>query len=539
MTTLTSNKMVGEEGSEDPFARGGIPRSPPRIEEMDTATSDAAEVEGNGNGTPVATPDGVIAVRGTGGKGSGTPVATPDGPSLLRAIERSRSTEPKVLAASQQLDAIIEFTASRNNIAKDLKQSLHLLRKTIRAAKKEFYDLESRVVTLEEARLAAMDEHIELQARVLVLEESRAIAEQEARLAAERSEKPKDLRTRSVQTACICQSAGLCATSREVTGKATGNKRPRDSPGHEQRDRSKKSKSGKNPESSSSAAPIQDSTDSTEEVSTEKPEEEPDGQWVEVGKDKRNKRRKEKKAPSQAVRKMRNKGDALILKTDGTKYADVLKAMRSDEELKGLGADVRSIRRTRAGEMILELKKDAVKMGPTYKALAEKVLGKDVEVRALTTEMTLQLKNLDEITDAKEITKALEEQCEVVVNPDVVRLRKGKDGTQVAAVRLPLIDAKKALKKGSLDVGWSICPVSVLQQPDACFRCLERGHKSYNCKGPDRSKLCMRCGGEGHKAKGCEQPLKCPICTGKRDDKHVARGPRCLAGVPGTKPPAR
>lgn len=536
MTTLTNIELVGGDGSEDPFARGGIQRSPPRIEEMDTVTSDATEEGGNGNGTPVATPDRVTAVKGTGSKGSGTSVATPDGPSLLRAIERSRSTEPKVLAASQQLDAIIEFTASRNNIAKDLKQSLHVLRKTIRAAKKEYFDLEARVTSLEEGRLVALDEHIELQARVLVLEESRAIAEQEARLAAERSGKPKDLRTRSVQTACICQSAGLCATSSEVTGKATGNKRPRDSPGHEQRDRSKKSKSGKNPESSSSAAPIQDSTDS--EVSTENPVEKPDGPWVEVGKNKRNKRKKEK-APSQATRKFRNKGDALILKTDEAKYAEVLKSMRRDTELKGLGADVRSIRRTRAGEMILELKKDAVKMGPTYKALAEKVLGKDVEVRALTTEMTLQLKNLDEITDAKEIAQALEEQCEVVVTPDVVRLRKGRDGTQVAAVRLPLVDAKKALDKGSLDVGWSICPVSALQQPDVCFRCFERGHKSYNCKGPDRSKLCMRCGGEGHKAKGCKQPPKCPICTGKRDDKHVARGPRCLAGVPGTKPPAR
>lgn len=537
MTTLNKIEMVGGEGSEDPFARGGIPRSPPRIEEMDTATSDATEEGGNGNGTPVATSEVVAAVKGTGGKGSDTPVATPDGPSLLRAIERSRSTEPKVLAASQQLEAIIEFTASRSNIAKDLKQSLLKLRKTIRAAKKEFFDLEARVVSLEEGRLTAVEEHIELQARVLVLEESRAIAEQEARLAAERSGKPKDLKTRSVQTACICQSAGLCATSSEVTGKATGNKRLRDSPGHEQRDRTKKSKSGKNPESGSSAAPIQDSADS--EVSTEKPEEQPDDPWVVVGRNKRNKSQKEKKAPKQAARKLRNKGDALILKTDEAKYAEVLKSMRSDTELKGLGADVRSIRRTRAGEMILELKKDAVKMGPTYKALAEKVLGKDVEVRALTTELTLQLKNLDEITDEKEIAQALEEQCKVVVAADVIRLRKGRDGTQVAAVRLPLVDAKKVLDRGSLDVGWSICPVSVLQQPDVCFRCFERGHKSYNCKGPDRSKLCMRCGGEGHKAKGCKQPLKCPICTGKRDDKHVARGPRCLAGVPGTKPPAR
>ena len=54
--------------------------------------------------------------------------------------------------------------------------------------------------------------------------------------------------------------------------------------------------------------------------------------------------------------------------------------MRGETQLKELGADMRSIRRSRTGEMILELLKDAKNKGASYKAVAEQVLGKEVQV---------------------------------------------------------------------------------------------------------------------------------------------------------------
>ncbi|XP_055522799.1 uncharacterized protein LOC129716980 [Wyeomyia smithii] len=208
-----------------------------------------------------------------------------------------------------------------------------------------------------------------------------------------------------------------------------------------------------------------------------------------------------KKRPLRA-KKAKSRGDALILRTDGSKYSEVLKKMRGETQLKELGADVRSIRRSRTGEIILELRKDAKNKGASYKAVAEQVLGKDVQVRALTSEVTLQLKNLDEI----DIAQALKEKCGVEVATESIRLRKGPAGTQVATFRLASADVNLALKEGQLKVGWSVCPLGILQQPDVCFRCFEGGHKSWTCKGPDRSQLCRRCGGAGHKAKDCGEP---------------------------------
>ncbi|XP_062715796.1 uncharacterized protein LOC109399007 [Aedes albopictus] len=71
--------------------------------------------------------------------------------------------------------------------------------------------------------------------------------------------------------------------------------------------------------------------------------------------------------------------DALALKTKRNSYADVLRAMSGENRLSELGADVKSIRRTRTGEMMLVFKKDAITKGSSYTALTQEVLGKKVQ----------------------------------------------------------------------------------------------------------------------------------------------------------------
>lgn len=449
---------VSADGLDNPFARGGIQRSPPS--------------SGKGNGTPVAPT-------------ASTPDTAMNGPSLIKAVGEKRDMLPKVVAASQQLDAIIEFVAGRSTLAKDLKHSLLMLRSTMRAATKE---------------------HAELEARVK----------------AATKETEKAFESRSAQTdACPSMTDRPVAlvTREQSNDNKASTKRARQSPGEETPTGPKKRLIAKGKP--------------TEEHEGNKKQSASDNQWKVVRK--KEKKKKEDRAPPNVAKKKRGKGDALILKTEGPKYSEVLKTMRGDDQLKGLGADVRSIRRSRTGDMILELKKDATMKGSAYKVLAEKVLGDSVQIRALTPEMTLQLKNLDEITEAGEVARAFKEQSEVVVTTEAVRLRKGPAGTQVATIRLPLVDGIAALKVAKLKVGWSVCPLSVFQQPDVCFRCFERGHKSWNCKGPDRSQLCRRCGEVGHKAKDCSAPPRCLICFGQRDAKHITGGLKCPAGASVTK----
>ncbi|XP_055604783.1 uncharacterized protein LOC129753014 [Uranotaenia lowii] len=71
-----------------------------------------------------------------------------------------------------------------------------------------------------------------------------------------------------------------------------------------------------------------------------------------------------------------------------------------------------------------------------------------------------------------------------------------------------------AFKCGWLKVGWSICQIAIPQQPERCFRCVEYGHKSFACKGTDRSGLCWRCGVTGHQAASCTKDAKCLHCGG-------------------------
>lgn len=95
-----------------------------------------------------------------------------------------------------------------------------------------------------------------------------------------------------------------------------------------------------------------------------------------------------------------------------------------------LGADVRSTRRTRTGEMILEVKRDnKERKGAGYKSLLEGVLDEGVEVRALKQEAALKVKNLVEVTKVEELATALRQQCDPQVATATVRLWKGPAGS--------------------------------------------------------------------------------------------------------------
>ncbi|XP_055591480.1 uncharacterized protein LOC129743469 [Uranotaenia lowii] len=225
---------------------------------------------------------------------------------------------------------------------------------------------------------------------------------------------------------------------------------------------------------------------------------------------------KAKPQPQRRKRRVRERGEAIVVKAPEGTYADVLRQMRTNEDLADLGEKVRRIRRTRTGEMILELKRGAGNSSGTLTAKAAEALGDKAEVRALCKEVTIRVKNLDEVTTEDELRVALVEQCKICSDQMTVRLRNGppKSGMQIGLVKLPVAAANAALKCGRLKVGWSICQISIPQQPDRCFKCLLNGHKSFDCTGPDRSGICWRCSETGHKSANCKKPAKCPVCAG-------------------------
>jgi len=90
------------------------------------------------------------------------------------------------------------------------------------------------------------------------------------------------------------------------------------------------------------------------------------------------------------VRQLRN--DAIVIAASaGGSYADILKKVKAEPQLKELGQAVQAVRRTAKGELLVILNKvsdpKTVELQTTMKA----VLGNNVDVRALTETMLIQL----------------------------------------------------------------------------------------------------------------------------------------------------
>lgn len=197
--------------------------------------------------------------------------------------------------------------------------------------------------------------------------------------------------------------------------------------------------------------------------------------------------------------------DAIKIKASAeVSYADLLRKVKATPELKSLGDRVTKIRRTRAGELLLELGH----AGEEALALEKKVsatLQKSANVQLLTQKEALTIRDVDETTTEAEIAEAVTTvagQCEFP--PGSIKLRGAYGGTQVATVLLPALVARKLLQSGKLRVGWVNCRVRIRDTPPRCYRCLETGHFAGDCKSEvDRSKQCFWCGQEGHKAATC------------------------------------
>ncbi|XP_062542056.1 uncharacterized protein LOC134210050 [Armigeres subalbatus] len=413
---------------------------------------------------------------------------------------------PSLTVVIVQLDDIIDFTNERGNMSRELKLKLLKLRNLVLAAKQEQEVLAARLEGCGKAEKSTQTAPFSFHSTTTMAQEALDFALSD-RVVERRTDK------RARDSPGIKRFKQNAKRRRESANQKSG---PTEvaNVGERRKKKARTKRDSRPPEEGSQ--PDQDNLRS-------------DGPWQTVV------NKPKVKAAITRPARARQKGEALLIKTEKERYADVLKAMRSAEKLADLGKELLEPKRSElccsGGEMILVLRKGSQANGTSYGALAQEVLGESVEVRALHDEVTLQCKQLDEVTTSEEIASAIKDQGGVVVANASIRLRRGPQGTQIATVKLPAIDANKVIKDGKLKVGWSVCPVSLYQPPvvDKCFRCLEPGHKSWACKGPDRSNLCRRCGEEGHKAHTCEKAPSCTLCANrKQEHNHAMGGPQLL-----------
>ena len=244
--------------------------------------------------------------------------------------------------------------------------------------------------------------------------------------------------------------------------------------------------------------------------------------WTKVVNKKRNKKPK-----------VRIRPEAIVISSRGhLTYAEILKKVKSDPDLKDLGGNVSKIRRTQKGDLMFELKKSSVGKTDDFRNQVLNSLGENVAVRSQKHEIYIQCKDLDEVTSREEICTALKEQfkLEEFGEASIVSLRKAYGGTQTATMRLPVESAQKLLAVGKIRIGWVVYRLREQISLKRCFKCLMFGHFAKACtSGIDRSDRCRRCGEKGHIAKECNRGPKCILCEEKegRDNRHIAGSGKC------------
>lgn len=213
----------------------------------------------------------------------------------------------------------------------------------------------------------------------------------------------------------------------------------------------------------------------------------------------------------------------------GSTYGEVLKKLQKDLPAE-ISAGVRGARRTKAGNLVIEMNRDAD--GRRYTEAANSIVGGD---RAKVTRKSLavvEVKGLDEEAGEDQVKEAIDRATEGKGCYEIRRIRQYRGDLRIAMVECSRVDARALLELRTLRLGWMSCRLQERQQkPVGCGRCLGYGHYAENCKGEDRRDHCRRCNGKGHFEKECEQEPKCVGCMdlGESTTNHFRGSKGCRA----------
>ncbi|CAD6243301.1 GSCOCG00013029001-RA-CDS, partial [Cotesia congregata] len=195
---------------------------------------------------------------------------------------------------------------------------------------------------------------------------------------------------------------------------------------------------------------------------------------------------------------------------------------------------VDKIRKTRDGDMLIELSRKSTDKGQALQKTIQSIL----KVISKSPQEQLEIRDIDDTTTKDDIRAALQEVAgdSFEIPEGAIKIRPAYRGTQTALVTLPITTAQTVLgERGKIKIGWSNCRVRVVKRPQACFKCWHYGHVAAQCRsGIDRSKLCIKCGQTDHIAAKCPNEAKCMLCDekpGSTDTAHRAGSSKCPLNI--------
>ncbi|XP_046815180.1 uncharacterized protein LOC124422573 [Vespa crabro] len=268
--------------------------------------------------------------------------------------------------------------------------------------------------------------------------------------------------------------------------------------------------------------------------------------WSEVANKRRNKEKsakkptkhpqEEEKEPSKSEdrpRKRTRPGAILLKPANGKSYVDVVGDIHQCFKTTAARVDARSVRQTRTGGVLLELKRTIADIRASLAETLRKVVGETSSITELVPRATLEIRDCDCCTFVVEVKEALKRTLpDYAGKLEVKSTNPNARQQHLALVRLKEEAAGKLLKAGRVLVGFVSCRVRRRTEVSRCYRCLDYGHYSASRKCPDSSKYCHFCDSTGHKIKDCKvsEPT-CFLCSNSEDDpkKHLAGSKACKA----------
>lgn len=231
-------------------------------------------------------------------------------------------------------------------------------------------------------------------------------------------------------------------------------------------------------------------------------------------------------------RKPRTKA-VLVQPAEGRTYADLLKEIKAKVNPGETGVDIKSIKQTKRGGVLLEMSsktKDSAAFAAAIKTATVNI----GTVKTLTPLTTIEILDLDGVSTETDVRDAL--MRDLTMNLEIKRVNLTKvtpRGQRAAFCEMDETSATKALDKARIKIGWVNCRIRPVVKVTRCFKCLGYGHQTRNCPGPDRSGCCYKCGGEKHKSAECVEKPKCFLCALNNEDQdsvsHIAGSGACKA----------
>lgn len=215
--------------------------------------------------------------------------------------------------------------------------------------------------------------------------------------------------------------------------------------------------------------------------------------------------------------------EKMIVKNNSTTYADLLKTVKDKVDLTKVGVQVKTIKKTREGDLLLEVRGDRQKADALREAINIKTGNK---VSLINNETIIHVLDIDAALTKEEVERTIRDSLDSrgAQTIRVTSMRPSRDGNQIATVRTSRATGSILMKKGRIKIGWVGCRIRERVEVVRCFKCLEFGHRRKDCNGEDRSGLCLNCNQTGHQAKDCTSEQFCPSC---REGGHRADSTKC------------